>query len=504
MEHFPDELYKKFFYASPTGIFIYDSGGNIVHFNDAAHEMHGYTYEEMMNKQIDDLISNDARHVFDDFMETLKDGRTFVGDTVGVKKGGTTFHARVQGSLVHHEDQEYFFSAVRDVSARREIEKTLRVSEKMRALGQLTGGVAHDFNNLLMIILGNAELLEMEADDPDTRDSIELILDAATKGADLTRHLLSFSGETELRAISLDLGSSLDRLADLLRSLLPENIDLRIKCSQDLDRALVDKGQVDQVLMNIILNAKDAISGSGRIVVTCENVEISDDMIPNKFACPPGRYARISISDTGRGMDKQTLNRALEPFFTTKAVGKGTGLGLSMAYGFARQSGGDLRIYSEPGHGTTVHLYLPSCEEDPAQSAGHDEENSASEDLAGRSVLVVEDQPGVRNYVEKVLKGSGMEVTLCEHGDAALELLEAGNAFDLLFTDVVMPGSLSGPQLAEEAGKHLPEIKILFTSGYPIAALQEADAEAARTLTLLMKPYRTRDLRKTIAGLLDA
>lgn len=501
---FPDDVYKTFFDASPTGIFIYNSDGDLKNFNKSAHEMHGYSRDEMADKKIEDLIRSDTRYVFENFMETLKDGRTFAADVVGLKKGGATFHARMQGSLVHHHGHEYYFAAVRDVSERMEIEKTLRVSEKMRALGQLTGGVAHDFNNLLMIILGNAELLEIRTDEPDAKESIELILDAATKGADLTRHLLSFSGETELRAVRLDLSSTIGRLAGLLRSVLPANIDLRTKCPDDLDCAKVDKGQFDQVLMNIVLNAKDAISGNGRILVGCENFQISDDMIPNKFACAPGRYVRISVSDTGCGMDKETLDKVTEPFFTTKGVGKGTGLGLSMAYGFARQSGGDLRIYSEPGHGTTVNLYLPSCEDEPAEMSDRDDQERKSEDLSDWSVLVVEDEVGVRNYVETILKHQGMRVTACAHGDAALEMVEAGHEYDLLFADVVMPGALSGPKLAEAAEKHLPELKTLFTSGYPVAALSDEDATAANKRALLMKPYRAEQLGKTIASLLGA
>ena len=376
-------------------------------------------------------------------------------------------------------------------------------SRALEAVGQMTGGIAHDFNNLLMIIQGNAELLELAELGEEDAESVRLIMQAAEAAASLTARLLSFSGQSKLQSASVDVGKLVADVAVLLRSGLTESIALATRLEPDLWLLEVDGRALEQAIINLAVNGRDAIGHEGgRVEISCQNVTVTEDMIGAKSDLAPGRYVCISVSDNGAGMSEEVRSKAFEPFFTTKDVGKGTGLGLSTVYGFARQSGGALQIYSEEGQGTTVNLYLPASkatEAEPAMPA------VAEADLirAGLRILVVEDQAEVRSHVERLLTGAGFSVTSASDGKAAIALLQEQPSFDLLFTDIIMPGGINGVQLAEAAKRLAPSLKVLFTSGFPASAFDELGLEQQEDFQLLKKPYKRDELIAALARVLN-
>ena len=371
-----------------------------------------------------------------------------------------------------------------------DLNQRLRQSQKMEAMGQLTGGVAHDFNNLLTVILGNAEYLaEKLAAHAELRSFAEGIVMAAERGAELTRSLLAFSRKQPLMPKDIDIGQQVLGMEQLLRRTLGEHIECEFLLDQELWLASVDPGQLASALLNLVLNARDAMPDGGRLTVEVRNASLDRAYVEQNRDTQPGDYVMVAVTDTGCGMAAEVAARAFEPFFTTKDVGKGTGLGLSMVYGFAQQSGGSMKIDSKLGHGTAITLFFPrvgasdvtsSKLADPiATQAGHE------------TILVVEDDDMVRSYVENELKALGYRVIVTSNGPAALEVLRGSEQIDLLFTDVVMPGGLFGPQLAEEASRLRPGLKVLFTSGYSEHPVASADRPDAR---ILNKPFRRHDL----------
>jgi PAS domain S-box-containing protein len=376
-------------------------------------------------------------------------------------------------------------------------------SRALEAVGQMTGGIAHNFNNLLMIIQGNAELLELAQLEEEDAESVRLIMQAAEAAANLTARLLSFSGQSRLQNISVDAGRLVEDVAVLLRSGLTESISLTTQVAPGLWLIEVDGRALEQAVINLAVNARDAIGQpGGRVEIACENVVVTDEMVGGHADLSPGRYVRISVSDNGPGMSEAVKSRAFEPFFTTKDVGKGTGLGLSTVYGFARQSGGSVQIYSELGRGTTVNLYLPAC--DTAQSEAVAPATVAvGPQNTGQRILVVEDQSEVRAHVERLLSSAGFAVTSAPDGKSALALLQGGATFDLLFTDIIMPGGLNGVQLAEAAKSLSPHIRVLFTSGFPASAFDELGLDQGQNFELLKKPYKRDELITAIARILD-
>ena len=389
---------------------------------------------------------------------------------------------------------------VRDITGMKRQQEGYTRARALEAVGQLTGGVAHDFNNLLMIIQGNAELLGMSKLAPDDAESVALISRAAESAADLTRHLLAFSGQTRVSSNCVDLAQFFDTAWPLLRAGLPESIALTRSLAPHVAQPEVDANSLEQALVNLAMNAKDAMPNGGEIVITAENHEVTPDMVPNALDLKPGRYVMVSVSDSGSGMSSDVQARAFEPYFTTKEFGKGTGLGLSTVYGFAAQSGGTATITSEEGHGTTVNLYLPTCQQCSAVASDDAAAQSQFEPpTEQRRVLVVEDQPEVRAHVVKLLMRLGYEVVSAENAVAALEILNAGQTFDLLFTDIIMPGGMNGQELSTAVKAIDPYMKVLFTSGYPATAFEHLGFDDQNALNLLRKPYKTAELKEAIA-----
>jgi len=383
-----------------------------------------------------------------------------------------------------------------------ELNQKLSQSQKMEAMGQLTGGVAHDFNNLLTVILGNAEhLAERLAANKELHKIAEDIATAAERGSDLTRSLLAFARKQPLMPRDIDIGQKILGMEQLLRRTLGEHVECEFRIDPGLWRASVDPGQLASALLNLVLNARDAMPSGGRLTVKVQNISLGEADVDVDGQARPGDYIMVAVTDTGTGMTAEVASRAFEPFFTTKDVGKGTGLGLSMVYGFAQQSGGSMQIRSEPGQGTAVKLFFPRVGAPQASAAPPAGQRTTA--AGSETILVVEDDDIVRGYVEGELKALGYRVIVTRNGPAALEILRGPETIQLLFTDVVMPGGLFGPELAREAARLRPDLRILMTSGYSEHPVEALDG-LGREVQILNKPYRRHDLAMMLRSVLKA
>lgn len=389
-----------------------------------------------------------------------------------------------------------------DVTERKAAEQHLRQATKMDAIGNLTGGVAHDFNNLLTVILANAETLSEELEDRKELLALaEMTRKAAVRGAELTNSLLAFARRQPLEPKAVNINRLVSGMDSLLRRTLGEEIEIELVHGAGVWEAVVDPAQLESAILNLALNARDAMPGGGRLTIETSNTFIDDTYSEAHAEVVPGQYVMLCVSDTGTGMPPEVAARAFEPFFTTKEPGKGTGLGLSMAFGFLKQSGGHLKIYSEVGHGTAMKIYLPRAEASEQAYAP----TAASPAMSARNeiVLLVEDDNLVREHSERLLRGLGYKVLVADRASAALALLDSGAPVDLLFTDVVMPGGMGGKELADRALKLRPGLPVLFTSGYTENAIVH-HGRLDRGVHLIRKPYGRRDLAQKLRQLLDS
>jgi PAS domain S-box-containing protein len=386
-----------------------------------------------------------------------------------------------------------------DVTERLALEEQLRAAQRLEALGQLTGGVAHDFNNLLTVIIGNAELLvEALEDAPQLSAFAHMISGAAQRGADLTQRLLAFGRRQTLDPKAVDLGGLVRGMYSLLRRTLGEHIEIELRCPPDLWHALVDPVQLESALLNLCLNARDAMAGGGRLTIETANTWLDEDDAARDVGVEPGPYVLLAVSDTGSGIAPEHLPRVFEPFFTTKPKGKGTGLGLSMVYGFVKQSRGHVTLESEPGLGTVARLYLPCYVGAMRQGA---EAGEMANHGGGETILLVEDSDLVRQYAREQLESLGYVVVTASNGPEALAILRGGDEIALLFTDVVMPGGMSGRELAEAARALQPALPVLYTSGYnENVIVHHGKLDAG--IQLLAKPYRRADLARKVREVL--
>jgi signal transduction histidine kinase/CheY-like chemotaxis protein len=399
-------------------------------------------------------------------------------------------------------EAEVFLRAreVKEARKKLEEEQRLRQVQKMEAVGHLTGGIAHDFNNILTVIIGMAEVLNEElADDPTSVASVRMIADAAQRGADLTRQLLAFSRQQPLQPREADLNVLVEDTAKLLRPTLGEQVEIQLALEDDSWSALVDPSHLTTALLNLAFNARDAMPDGGKLTLETGNVYLDDAYAAQHADVRPGHYVMVAVSDTGSGIPEAIRDKVFEPFFTTKETGKGTGLGLSMVYGFVKQSNGHIKIYSEEGHGTSIKLYLPRAAENRQER-----EPQAAGELGGggETILVVEDDPLVRQYASAQLAHLGYRAILTANGPEALAEVEKGTAFDLLFTDMVMPGGMNGRQLADAVRARRPDMRVLFSSGYTEDAIFHHGRLEPGVL-LLPKPYRRSDLARMIRQALE-
>jgi signal transduction histidine kinase/CheY-like chemotaxis protein len=379
-------------------------------------------------------------------------------------------------------------------------EAQVRQAQKMEAVGQLTGGVAHDFNNILTVITGSIEMLSDGVKDrPLLAQITAMIGAAATRGADLTRHLLAFARQQPLQPRSTDINALLVDVAGLLRPTLGAQIEIEAMLANDAAPVLIDASQLSTAILNLALNARDAMPEGGKLTLETKNVVLDADYAALNNEVQPGNYVMIAVSDTGEGIPGPLLDKVFEPFFTTKGIGKGSGLGLSMVYGFVKQSNGHIKIYSEEGHGTTVKLYLPqaSCAPDIDADAPFTELGIIENEQGDEAILIVEDDLLVRDYVVAQIERLGYRTLAAGNAAEALSIIDGPEHIDLLFTDVMMPGGMNGRQLAIEAQKRRPGLKVLYTSGYTENAIVHHGRLDAGVL-LLPKPYLSSDLARGI------
>jgi len=386
-----------------------------------------------------------------------------------------------------------------DITASRETERKLIESQKLEAIGKLTGGVAHDFNNMLTVITGTTEtLVSRLRNQPDLVAVARLIDDAAERCGELVKHLLAFARKQPLRPHNVDLNKAVLDVAKLLRPTLGQQIEIGTVLGKDVSPAHIDPSQLANAVINMAINARDAMPDGGKLLLETANVELDEAYAAANPGVQAGPYVMLAISDTGTGMNPEVRERVFEPFFTTKAVGHGSGLGLSMVYGFVKQSGGHIRIYSEEGHGTTIRLYLPPARGTVDVITADSEAVSRGSEI----ILVVEDDPMVRNFVTNQLTSLGYKTIAASDGPAAMAIVDRGEPFDLLFTDVVMPGGMSGRTLAETVARKRPNLKVLYTSGYTDSAVVH-HGRLDEGVLLLTKPYRKPQLARMVRQALD-
>ena len=413
---------------------------------------------------------------------------------------GKSIHAMGSAHPIRNAEGKVTGAVVvyRDITAAKETERLLLQSQRLDAVGQLTGGVAHDFNNTLTVITGTAEILiDNLADRPELQRIAKLIDEAASRGAELTKHLLAFARRQPLNPRNIDVNSLVLDTARLLRSTLGEHIEIGAMLGNDTEPAHIDLSQLSSALLNLAVNARDAMPDGGKLTFETGNVVLDEVYAQNNPGVLPGAYVMIAVSDTGNGIPAAVQDKVFEPFFTTKEVGRGTGLGLSMVYGFIKQSNGHIKVYSEEGHGTSIKLYLP-------RAAAKAEELDAAEPVEGgtETILVVEDDAMVRRFVVAQLTALGYRTLTANNGAAALAIVDGGADFDLLFTDVIMPGGINGRQLAEAVRERRPDLKVLFTSGYSENAIIHHGRLDSGVL-LLQKPYRKSELARMVRAALE-
>jgi signal transduction histidine kinase len=399
-------------------------------------------------------------------------------------------------------EQEVFLRAheVREAKQKLEDEQRLRQVQKMEAVGHLTGGVAHDFNNILTVIMGMAEILdERLANDPALISPVRMIADAASRGAEVTRQLLAFSRQQPLQPRETAINALIEDTAKLLKPSLGEQVEIQLALQEGHLAALIDPSHLTTALLNLAFNARDAMPDGGKLTLETADVVLDEAYAAANPEVVPGAYVMIAVSDSGGGIPEAIRDKVFEPFFTTKEIGKGTGLGLSMVYGFVKQSNGHIKIYSEEGHGTSIKLYLPRAFGDALSGEPPLRDEATG---GGETVLVVEDDPLVRQYVSTQLAQLGYRTILAGSGPDALAQINRGIEFDLLFTDVIMPGGMNGRQLADVVRALRPKTRVLFSSGYTEDAIFHHGRLDPGVL-LLPKPYRRPDLAKMIRRALE-
>jgi PAS domain S-box-containing protein len=487
---------------SPLPIFSLDATGRVATWNSAAARIFGCPAGAIAGLAFPALPEN-AESDFDALHRRVMAGeRVQAIQARWLHQDGRAREITYSGAPVRDAGQ-HITGAVyvaQDVTETNLLERRLAQSQKMEAVGQLTGGIAHDFNNILTVITGTIEMLEEAvADRPQLAAVARLIDEAASRGADLTGRLLAFARRQTLKPEQTDINVLATEAARLLRPTLGEHIEVEAMLEEGAWPALVDRSLLVTALLNLAINARDAMPNGGKLTLETGNVILDVAYAAANPDAHAGPYVMIAVSDTGFGIPAAIRDKVFEPFFTTKEVGKGTGLGLSMVYGFVKQSGGHIKIYSEEGHGTSIKLYLPRAS-DEVQLL--ESPPSAASETGNEAIVVVEDDRLVREYVIVQLQNLGYAVTAAANGTEALALIEGGAKADLLFTDVIIPGGMNGRELADEALRCRPGLKILFTSGYTESAIVHHGRLDPGVL-LLAKPYRKTDLARMIRRALD-
>jgi hypothetical protein len=474
----------------------------ILEVNQAAVHKYGYSHEEFLGIRLSDLAPADERGRVRDYVSKDRSEPAGLCDIRHVLKNGQAVEVDLLVHRIRYDRRMAALVIPQDCTRRRQLEDQLRQAQKMEAVGMLAGGIAHDFNNLLTIINGYSQMLLGNLPKKDeNRSSVEQIMKAGERAAELTRQLLTFSRRQVMRPKVLDLNVVVAGTAVMLRRLIGEHIELRIVAGPDLGKIHADRGQIEQVVMNLAVNSRDAMANGGTLILETQNVDLDENSIGSQSTLRPGRHVLFAVSDTGTGMDAQTREHLFEPFFTTKAQGQGTGLGLSTVYGIVKQSGGEIVVYSEPGHGTCVKIYFPSVNEavspfdaeSPLQFSGRGTE----------TILFVEDEDAVRKLVSQTLEKQGYRLLVAASGTEGSAVAERyPGRIDLLITDVVMP-QMGGKQLAERLRLQRPDLPVLYISGYTESTILRGGALEKNEI-FLQKPFTPVTLSRHVRELLDA
>lgn len=487
---------------SSDAIMVLDLARRITYWNQAAEAIYGWRQDQALGRRIDEVLGEDQA-LLEAATRALLDNGQWAGRLSGRNANGDSVISEARWSLVvdDHGKPEAVLAINTDITERLALEEQLQQSQRLEAVGQLTGGVAHDFNNLLTVILGNSELLEEQLEEtPLLRDSARLIRGAAERAAELTRRLLAFARRQPLAPEIVDVNELINGLTPLLRPTLHEHVDFNIVPCASPWPAFIDPAQLESAILNLCINARDAVSGNGSIVLETANVTLDKNYARRDSEVVPGDYVQVVVSDTGEGIPAAALKKVFEPFFTTKPKGKGTGLGLSMVYGFVKQSRGHIKIYSEPGEGTTVKLYLPRADRTD-QKAEVPPVSPVRFSNRAETILLVEDDGAVRDQATSQLRDLGYRVISAVNGEAALTIL-GEQEVDLLFTDVIMPGGPNGPELARLARQRFPGLPVLYTSGYTENAIVH-QGRLDPGVHLLEKPYHRDELARKVRDALN-
>jgi PAS domain S-box-containing protein len=489
-----DEM-AKVFASTSDGIVIFDEELRYTYVNDVFCRLSATPREQLIGLKYTDREWYDVK-TLSKLHDCRNSGRSLEFENTFKARDGVQRWVEVKAFPV--DDKISLF--IRDVSEKRLSEQKLMEAQRMDAVGRLTGGLAHDFNNMLAVIMGNTEMLLAKLSDHAQIRSAELIRTAAKRGADVISRLLSFARRQPLDPKALDVGAVVREVQSLLRRSLPENVSFEFVHSAGLWRANADLAQLENVLVNLVINARDALPNGGKVTIEASNAHL-DSRYADDAEVPQGQYVLLAVSDTGVGMPPEIAAKVFEPFFTTKGLGKGTGLGLSMVYGFAKQSGGHVRLYSEPGQGTTVKLYLPRAQSTSETSLPQEE--LVSVPGGTETILLVEDEDMVREFVQVMLVDLGYRVISHRDAESAWDEIVLGLKPDVLLTDLILPGEMNGRQLAERVMKMRPTISILYMSGYTENAIVH-HGRLDPGVNLLSKPFRRYDLAVKLRAVITA
>jgi PAS domain S-box-containing protein len=495
-------------------IYMMDADGKVTTWNPGAERIKGYSADEIIGKDFS-VFYTDADRRAERHLAALqtaaREGR-YEAEGWRVRKDGSRFWVNALVYPIHGEtgDLTGFVKITRDITERLRQQDALErarnaalQSQKLEAVGQLTGGVAHDFNNLLTSILGTADLLQQRDDLlEEVRSHLSTIIRSAERGASLTQRLLAFSRRQALEPRLVDVNRTVGGMSDLLRRTLGESVSIETILAGGLWKTLVDPNQLESALLNLAINARDAMGSGGKLTIETGNTYLDDEYAAMHAEVMAGQYVLVAVTDAGHGMSEEVIARAFEPFYTTKPEGRGTGLGLSQVYGFIKQSGGHIKIYSELGNGTSVKLYLPRDNSDAIKSVEATPRSEVSALGRGEKILIVEDDDDVREYTRAALVSLGYRV--CEARDAVsgLETLAEQPDIVLLLTDVGLPG-MNGRRLAEEAQAHVSNLKVIYTTGYARNAIVH-NGLVDPGVNLLPKPYTVRALGRKLRQVLES
>ena len=503
-----NEFFRAAFDNTAVGNLMIDENGTIQLFNTAAEQIFGYQAQEVIGRYIGELLPEVMKsrqgsiQLFLQAQELMEKPPECLMS--GTRKHGEKFNLSLAVGVAQRGDRRSLIISVRDLTDFEKMEKQLLQAQKMEAVGQLTGGIAHDFNNLMQVLSVSVDLLnDRKVREIRFEELLDKMARSINRGTALTQHLLAFSRQQALSPASIEVNALIGEIREMLALSIGAEIVLQTDLARNAWNSLVDPGQLEHAILNLAINARDAMPDGGTLTISTQNVTLDAALATRLSEVSPGDYVKISVTDTGTGMSDEVIGMVFDPFFTTKPTGKGTGLGLSMVFGFIKQSGGHVSIESELGKGSSVSLFIPRTLVAPVREHGHAAAKPESGKTGSERILVVEDEELVRGLSVMILGDAGYQVVGTENGPQALAAMRNGQTFDLLFTDMSLTGGMNGKQVAEEARRLQPAIKVLYTSGY---AHQEMPGKAKLVAgdMVIEKPYRAAALLTKVRTILDA